>query len=281
MENQLQTTSKNNLTRFTPQLSKLLPAVSEPTAEIVKARHEGTMFYEMSERNSETAASLIVADLALITGLKIPVGDAFNRLIQLTAESLRNDYSFYTTKLMLLGIKKHAHVLTTGKEKSYGRYLSLEDIHQVMSEYSLEVFNANKEVDEFFQKQAGEIKLNEQDAQNKMRKLLQEKYESKDFECCYSDFNQLLRDKFLTEDALKKQAWNCIKSLKEKYIQLSQKIVAPGDSESIKPAIEKKNYHEKIQMLTDIEDEIKAQTATLFLKYMHEKGVVKLYEEIK
>ena len=75
------------------------------------------MFGEMGERNLLLSAQLIIADLKLLSGLKLPTGDAFSRMTELLAESLKEDYPFFTVPLVKIAIKKNVSVLTAGKEK--------------------------------------------------------------------------------------------------------------------------------------------------------------------
>ena len=66
------------------------------------------MFKDMGENNLHTAAELIIGDLSIMTGIKIPTGNALMRLTDLFAESLKQDYEFFSTSLMGIGLRNIA-----------------------------------------------------------------------------------------------------------------------------------------------------------------------------
>jgi hypothetical protein len=288
MSTEIISASQSNSIILSPQLRKVLETTTEETKTIVRLRFEGAMFRDMNEEKLFTSAQEILTTLALITGIKIPTGESFNKLAGLVAESLYKDYSFYSVPLMKQGLKKHATILIAGENKSYGRTLSLADIHQVMNEFTLEVHHANKEVDDLLNQQSQEKFLQETDKQNIIRKSIQQTYESGNFNCTFVDFNQLVRDGLLKEDAVKKTAWQAIQTLKEKYRKISESIATTTDrynnkgdrvsDENINGVLQKKNLSEKIMLLNELEEEIKAQTASLFMQWSKDNNVKALYK---
>lgn len=285
MGNQLTIQNKQtSLATFTPQLNRILESVSKESAEIVKARYEGAMFRDMGERNRLTAAALIIADLALLTGIKFPTGDAFDRLKQYTAESLFKDYEYYSVPLVQKAMKQHASVLTSGEKKSYGRTLSLADFHQVMDCFCDQVRRANDEVQDALNKDATAKIVDAHHKENIIRSNIQRTYQQGDFDLCsYADFNQLVRDGLMPETYVKKVAWGAVQALKEKYKALSEKIATsdPNDPESVKGITEKRNVQEKLQLISQLEDEIKGEAVKAFMRWEKANNRTALYEEIK
>ena len=216
-------------------LKDLLKVASPQTNEIVKARHSSPMFKDMGEKSLLASASLILADLGLITGLKMPEGTSASRLVQIASESLKNDYPFYTVQLIQKGVKEKAHVLTTGPEKKYGGQLSIADLHQVMNAFSQDVQEADKEVDAYMQKNIEQKNLSEEQKQNIIRKGIQETFESGDFSrCTYIDFNQMVRDGILKEGYLHDCAYAAFESLHKKYAMLRDTVPAGSTPESLR-----------------------------------------------
>jgi hypothetical protein len=235
------------------------------------------MFHEMNEEEISVSAELIIADLSILTGIKVPTGNSFATLTEYTIASLKEDYPFYTVPLFKLAFKKHASVLTIGEEKSFGRTLSLNDIHQVMNAYSNEILDANREVDEILSKQVEEKILTEDEKQNVIRQSIQQQYESGIYDCTFATFNQLLRDGMLSADSLNKQGFKALQTIKEKYLKIIQSIPIKDEGESIKFQIERKDVQAKYVLICEIEDETKAEVAGLYLQWCKDNKVEKIY----
>jgi len=236
------------------------------------------MFKDMGENNLHTAAELIIGDLSIMTGIKIPTGNALMRLTDLFAESLKQDYEFFSTSLMGIGLKKYCHVLTTGDQKSYGRTLSLADLHQVMNEFLAETQQADAEAKEVDAKAVSEKQFSEDEKQNIIRETIERTYQGGDFSyCTFADYNQLVRDKVLPEDAAKKNAWPVIKTLKEKYVRLAANVLADGKDGSVKGLVDQRNYQDKIHLLGEIENEAKAETVKMYKQWCKEQGRENIY----
>lgn len=237
------------------------------------------MFRDMSNEKLLNAAKKLLADLNTLTGLPLPDEEPLSQLIIFVAESLKQDYEFLTAPLILQAFKKHSTVLTTGKEKSFGRALSLADIHQILDAYSMALVQSNEEINKILQAEAADIQLSEQDKENILRHGIQQQLNEGQFNCTYADFNQLAKDGFLSERSLIKQGWNGLQSLKKKYSEMLASVnsLKGDDAQSLKFALQAKNYREKLSMLSEIELEIKGEVAGLYLKYCKENNK-KIYE---
>lgn len=252
----------------------MLTKVSEPTKAILIARHSGEMFRDMGNEKLLTAAKKILADLNVLTGINLPENEPLSQLLIFLAESLKQDYEFMTVPLIIQAFKKHSGVLTTGKEKSYGRLLSLVDIHQIMDAYSMQIVQSNEEINKLLNEETEQTILSEQDKENIIRETIMHQLNESDFKCTYADFNQLMKDGFLTEKSLVKQAWPALQSLKKKYNELLNSVTGfkNDDPQSLKFLQSEKKYRDKIMLILEIENEIKGEVAGLFLKYCKENN---------
>lgn len=226
------------------------------------------------------SAKLIMADLSTVTGIALPTGNpntentALYQLIGYVAQSLNDDYKLLTVPLVKMAFVKHATVLTTGKEKSYGRILSLVDLQQVLNAFNDELQEALQEEEKINQAEVTNIILSQDDKENIIRKSIQDRFDKNEFDCTYADFNQLMKDGHLTEKALDKNGWEAMQNIKEKYRQLltAAHTSADSDKESIKYSLQAKEIETKIALLAEIENEIKGIVADKFLQWKKERG---------
>ncbi len=273
--NQIIQRNQSSLTVFTPRLQTLLAKVSRETKEVLIARHSSLLFNEMTGEQLLTSAEFIISELSLMTGIKIPVQESFSRLSILIAESLKDDYPGFTIPLIQLAFNKYAVILTTGENKSYGRTLSLNDVHQVLNAFNDNLKDASEEAEKITMSEVIQNTISEQDKENRIRKNIQERFERGELECTYADFNQLIKDGLITEASCKKVSWDAIKKLKEKY--LSIKVFE--DKETGKGLIEKRNINEKLALINELQDEIKGQIATLYLEWRKQNDN-NIYEQL-
>ncbi len=277
MDQQLvkQQRNQSSLTVFTPRLQTLLAKVSRETKEILIARHSSLAFNEMTGEQLLTSAEFIIAELNTMTGIKVPVLEQFSRLSILIAESLKDDYPGFTIPLIQLAFKKYAVILTTGENKSYGRTLSLNDVHQVLNAFNDQLKDASDEAEKITMSEAIQNNISEQDKENRIRQNIQERFERGELQCTYADFNQLIKDGLISEASCKKVSWDAIKELKEKYLS----IEVFEDKETCKGVIEKRNIDEKLALINELQDEIKGQIATLYLEWRKQNGN-NIYEQL-
>ncbi len=263
MQNQIIQRNQSSLTVFTPRLQTLLAKVSPETKEVLIARHSSLPFSEMTGEQLLASAEFIIAELNTMTGIKVPVLDQFSRLAILIAESLKDDYPGFTIPLIQLAFKKYAVILTTGENKSYGRTLSLNDVHQVLNAFNDNLKDASDEAEKIIMVETIQNNISEQEKENRIRQNIQERFERNELDCTYADFNQLVKDGLITEASCKKVSWDAVKKMKEKYLS----IQVFEDKETGKGIIEKRNLDEKIALINELQDEIKGQIATLYLEW--------------
>ena len=107
-----------------------------------------------------------------------------------------------------------------------------------MNEFLAETQQADAEAKEVDAKAVSEKQFSEDEKQNIIRETIERTYQGGDFSyCTFADYNQLVRDKVLPEDAAKKNAWPVIKTLKEKYVRLAANVLADGKDGSVKGTV--------------------------------------------
>lgn len=259
-------------------LTKLLASLGKNEAEIIQAKYTGTVFSKMNLPDLTSCAEVILADIKIITGGTLINGIAFNRLVQLTAETLKDDYPLYNMDLFKLAIKKCAAKVIT-----YGKDISLSQITLIMDAFLSEKQEADQAEIKFNESKAIEVSLSDTQKQNIIRGYIQDFYTEylktgKHDKYTYAAFNQLVKDDLVKENLFHPLVWKALQSKKKFYKQVIEKgIIEDNDPQSLKGIVEKRKYAEKLELLTELENEAMAEAVVIYFEYAKKRGDKVLY----
>jgi hypothetical protein len=140
-----------------------------------------------------------MSELSVITGIKLPENQgSVTTLMQYTAAALVEHFGHYTMPMVRLAFQdiNPADI----SSKSYGRNLSVSDLHTVLDKILPQVQAASEEVEKVEQQEIVHREADAERGRHIMRQLIQEMLDKGDFSTCtFAVFNQLAYDKWIDD----------------------------------------------------------------------------------
>lgn len=197
------------------------------------------------------------------------------------AESLKDDYEFYTVELIKLAFKKYALVLVQGKDKSFGRDLSIADVHVIMNAFIADKQIAEREYEQFRQKQNThkEAQITEDEKQNIIRRDIQEDFykyalTGNHGKYTYVQYNQIHRDGLVQDKMHINYLSKSLQKVKEKYTKLLQECNNMKNGENAVAAVQA-----KLNIINEIEEAAKVNAIELYFTWLVKNGKTAVYAE--